>query len=46
MYQSYGGSNFILMRGEVTESKMKWGETDGYQFMRYRFDLNASMSGI
>lgn len=46
MYQLYGGSNLILMRSEVTGSKMKWDETGGYQFMRYRFNLNASMSGI
>ena len=25
---------------------MEWGETGGNQFMRHRFDLNASMSGI
>ena len=42
MYQS----NLILMWSEVTGSKMKWDETGGYQFMRYRFNLNASMSGI
>ena len=35
-----------LMRDEVTGSKMKWGETGGYQFVRYRFDSNAIMSGI
>ena len=46
MYQSYGGSNFILMWGLVAGLKMKWCKTGQYQFMLDRFELNASMTGI
>ena len=41
MYQSYGGSKLNLMRGEVTGSKMKWGETGGYRHMKD--NINAEL---
>ena len=41
MYQSYGESKLNLMRGEVTGSKMKWGETGGYRHMKD--NINAEL---
>ena len=41
MYQSYGGSKLNLMRCEVTGSKMKWGETGGYRYMKD--NINAEL---
>ena len=42
MYQSYGGSKLNLMRGEVTGSKTKWGETGGYRHMKDNIKYRAS----